>query len=801
MLIHYLKTILRQLFRNKLFSFITISGLAIGIGCTILIGLFVSDEFSFDRFHTKSERIYRLTQEFSAPGEHSHVPYAGPLVGPALAEEFSGIEQVTQLGITAPVMLGFDQTYVVPEGSETYYATPNIFDVFTFPLIAGNPVNALSNPYSIVLTESLAERLTGKTNPVGEFLYYHVHGQERQALQITGIIEEVPSNSHLQFEALVSFSTLEEINRNNSGWNNQFISTYLLLREGQEPATIEDRLDDFLVKHLGSTEASARSVALQTLHDVHLRSSHLDSDRALRGDLQLVLLLLGIAIGIILMASINFINLATARSVDRAREIGVRKSFGAERKQLIKQFLSESFLFSFTALIIGLLLVEMVLPGYNAFVNKELHINYTQNWILFISFAVFIGFMSGIYPALFLSMFQPINALKGKLGTGIRSHALRKVLVVAQFSIAILLFISTGIVFQQLHYIQNKDLGFQRDQVLYTVIPSNTPGGNEHFKQELLNHSTISTVGRAVVRPLYNVKSDFPNTPTYAELDGEMIQPETALRRLEVGYGFLEAFEMELIAGRTLTEERSTDATEAFILNETAVREIGWSSPDEAIGKAFQFDGQQGTIIGVLKDFNFESLHSDILPFVVRYNRFSPMVFVKISPENIPATVAYIQQTWEKYSTSKEAFNYQFMDEIYNQYYSPEKSLQTILLAFALLAIFITCLGVFGLTLFNVEKRKKEIGIRKVLGASARSVVSLLSSEMLLLFLVANSIAWPLAYFGMNTWLENFAYRINPGIAVFLLGGLAVGLITFIILSYQSLKAAQTNPIDTLRHS
>jgi len=801
MLIHYLKTILRQLFRNKLFSFITISGLAIGIGCTILIALFVSDEFSFDRFHTKSERIYRLTQEFSAPGEQSHVPYAGLLVGPALAEEFSGIEQVTQLGITAPVMLGFDQTYVVPKGSETYYATANIFDVFTFPLIAGNPVNALSTPYSIVLTESLAEKLTGKANPVGEFLYYNVHGQERQALQITGIIEEVPSNSHLQFEALVSFSTLEEINRNNSGWNNQFTSTYLLLREGQEPATIEDRLHNFLEKHLGSTEASTRSLALQALHDVHLRSSHLDSDRALRGDLQLVLLLLGIAIGIILMASINFINLATARSVDRAREIGVRKSFGAERKQLIKQFLSESVLFSFTALIIGLFLVEMVLPGYNAFVNKELHIDYTQTWILFICFTVFIGFMSGIYPALFLSMFQPINALKGKLGTGIKSHALRKVLVVAQFSIAILLFISTGIVFQQLHYIQNKDLGFQRDQVLYTVIPSNTPGGNELFKQELLNHSTISAVGRAVVRPLYNVKSDFPNTPTYAELDGEMIQPEAALRRLEVGYGFLEAFEMELLAGRTLMEERPTDATEAFILNETAVREIGWSSPDEAIGKAFQFDGQQGTIIGVLKDFNFESLHSDILPFVVRYNRFSPMVFIKIAPENIPATVAYIQQTWEKYSTSKEAFNYQFMDEIYNQYYSPEKSLQVILLVFALLAIFITCLGVFGLTLFSVEKRKKEIGIRKVLGASAGSVITLLSTEMLLLFLVANSIAWPLAYFGMSTWLENFAYRISPGISAFLLGGLAVGLITFIILSYQSLKAAQANPIDTLRHS
>ncbi len=801
MLIHYLKTILRQLFRHKLFSFITITGLAIGIGCTILIGLFINDEFSFDRFHTNSDRIYRLTQEFNAPGEQTHVPYAGPAIGPALVQEFSGIEQVTQLGITAPVMLGFNESFVVPQGSETYYATDNFFDVFSFPLLSGNPQAALSDPYSIVITKSLAERLIGETNPVGEFLYFNVHGQERQALKITGILEKVPSNSHLQFEALVSFSTLEEINQSNPGWNEQFMSTYLLLRDDQDAATIESGLHDFLVKHEGATKASTRSFFLQTLHDIHLRSAHLDSDRAIRGDLQLVLLLLGIALGIILMASINFMNLATARSVDRAREIGVRKSFGAQRKQLIKQFLSESVLFAFTALIISLFLVEMALPAYNSFVGKELHINYLQTGFLFIGFTVLIGLMSGIYPALFLSLFKPIHVLKGRLGTGTRSHSLRKVLVVSQFSIAILLFISTGIVFQQINYIQNKDLGFERDRVLYTVIPSNTPGGNELFKQELLQHSNISSVGRAVVRPLYSVKSDFPNTPTYAELNGEMIQPETTLRWLEVGYGFLEAFEMELLAGRAFSEDRPTDATEAFILNETAIQEIGWDSPDEAIGKAFQYDGQQGTIIGVLKDFNFESLHSDILPFVVRYNKFSPMVFVKVAPENIPSTVAYIQQTWEKHSTSKEAFNYQFMDEIYTQYYTPEKNLQTILFAFALLAILITCLGVFGLTLFSVEQRKKEIGIRKVLGASSKSVVALLSREMLLLFLVANSIAWPLAYYGMNTWLENFAYSISTGITSFLFGGLLVGFITFMILSYQSLKAAHTNPIDTLRHS
>ncbi|MCG8373244.1 MAG: ABC transporter permease [Balneolales bacterium] len=801
MLAHYIKTIVRQLFRYKFFSFITITGLAIGIACTVLISLYVYDEYSFDRFHSNANHIYRLTQEFKAPGEQSHVPYAGPLVGPALVHEFPGIEQVTQLGITAPVMLGFNETYVVPEGSETYYATPTFFEVFTFPLSSGNPATALSNPYSIVITESLAKKLLGDTEPVGQFLYFNVHGQERQALQITGILQKIPSKSHLQFEALVSFSTLEDINRNNPGWSNQFVSTYLLLRDGQQVSSIEDKLHDFLVKHEGSTKASTRSFFLQPLPEIHLRSNHLNSDRAIRGDLQLVILLLGIAVGIILMASINFMNLATARSVHRAREIGVRKSFGAQRKQLMKQFLSESIAFALLALVIGLFLVEILLPTYNTFVDKALHIPYKEAWYLFIGFAVLTGLFSGIYPALFLSLFQPVNVLKGKPGAGIRNHGLRKVLVVFQFSIAILLFISTGIVFQQLDYIQKKDLGFENERVLYTVIPSGTPWENELFKQELLQHSNISSVGRAVVRPLYSVASDFPNTPTLAEINGKMIQTETALRWLEVGYGFLETFEMQLLAGRTFSEDRATDATEAFILNETAIAEIGWSSPQEAIGKAFEYDGQKGHVIGVLKDFNFESLHSSILPFVVRYNRFSPMVFVKIGPENIQNTVTYVQQTWEKHSTSKEPFNYQFMDEIYSQYYTSEKNLQTILFAFASLAVFITCLGVIGLTVFTVEQKKKEIGIRKVLGASSKNVVGLISRETLLLFTIANMVAWPLAYYGMNTWLKNFAYQVNLGIYSFLLGAFLVGFITFLILGFQSLKAAQTNPIDTLRYS
>ena len=800
MLIHYLRTTIRHLFRHKLYAGITITGLAIGIACSILIGLYVYDEFDYDRFHTRAERIYRLTQAYTAPGEQTHLPYVGPSVGPALMNELPGIEQTVQWGITAPVMLGYEETYIVPAGTETYYTTPTVFEVFTFPLIAGDPATALTEPYTIVLSESLAHRFFGDADPLGQLLYFNVHGRERQALRVTGILDAVPSTSHLQFEALVSFATLEAINRDNPAWEAQWVATYLLLEEKGLAAQLERQLHDFMVNHVGETQAATRTLHLQPLLDIHLYAENLDADRARRGDRQLVLLLLAIAVGIILMASINFMNLATARSADRAREIGVRKSFGAHRRQLMFQFLSESVLFAGIALLIGLVLVELALPAYNTFTGKALRIVYDEIWYGLLGFAVVVGILSGAYPALFLSVFQPIDVLKGRLGGGTRRGGLRKVLVVIQFSIATLLLIATGVVYQQLRYIQEKDLGFEKAGVLQTVIPSGRPGGNDLFKQELLHHPNILQVGRAVVRPLYEMHSSFPTTPTLAEVDGEMIQPETPLRQLEVGYDFLEAFAMRLLAGRSFSEDRPTDATEAFILNEAAVRAVGWASPEEALGKTLHYDEQRGTVIGVLADFHFESLHATILPFVLRFNKYSPMVFVKIGPGAVPETIVHIRQIWEKYTTSKEPFHYQFMDEVYDDHYTPEKKLQTILMSFALLALFITCLGVLGLTAFTIEGRKKEIGIRKVLGASAANLVALVSKEMLRLFVLSNLLAWPLAYYGMNYWLANFAYRADPGVLSFVVSGLLVGVITFATMGYQAFKAAQANPVDTLRH-
>ncbi len=799
MLKNYLKIAFRNLFRYKTFSMINIVGLAIGMACSILIVLYVYDAYRYDRFHENADRIYRVTHEFTGQAEQRHIPYVAPSVGPALADEFPGVAQAVRLGVTAPVMLGYDETYIVPEGTETYYAAPNIFDVFTFSVASGNPAAALAEPYSIVLTETLARRFFAENDPVGKFLEFQVHGRERQALKVTGVLEDVPENSHLQFACLVSFATLEDIYRDNPAWNEQQVATYLMLNENAAPASVESQLDNFLLKLGGKALADASKLHLQPMLDIHLHSAGLDSDRAIRGNLQIIVLLLSVAVGVILIAGVNFMNLSTARAADRAREIGVRKSLGAAKIQLAVQFLGESVLLATIAMFLCLGLVELALPSYNAFTEKTLAISYAAAWPILLGFAVFIGLFSGAYPAFVLSIFQPVHALKGRSASE-KSQKMKKLLVTLQFALAILLFISVGIVYRQLDYIQNKDLGFQKSQVLQTVIPSSSKSGNDLFKHELLRHAQILEVGRAVVRPLYDMKSNFPSTPTLAEIDGEISRRETALRKLEVGYDFLEVFDMRLLAGRSFSEAFATDATEGFILNETAVRAIGWGSPEEALGKALHYDGRDGNIIGVLADFHFESLHSSILPFVLVFNRFSPMVFIKIAPEATAATIAQIEQVWEKHSTSKEPFNYQFMDAYYSSFYAAETKLQTLLTNFAILAILITCLGVLGLTLFSVEQRKKEIGVRKVLGATAASVTALLSKDFVKLALAANILAWPVAWFLMRKWLENFAYRAEITWSVFAFAGALALLIALLTVSTQAIRAASANPVVSLRH-
>ncbi len=798
MLHHYFKSAFRHFLRNKRHAIINVSGLAIGIASTILISLYVMDEWSFDRFHENADRIFRLTLENEELSQQSHQPYVNLSTGQQIKETIAGVEDVVQLGITAPILLGFDGQYIVPEGSETYFSQKNFFDLFSFPFVAGDPSTALETPYSIIITKSLANKLFSEKDPMNQSLAFQVHGQERQELTVTGVLNDIPNNSHIQFECLVSFKTLEDINRNNPNWAEQTFSTYLLIKNQQQKEELENQINE-LEYAMASHKSQQSALHLQALNDIHLNSSHLEGDRAIKGDKQLVFILAMIALGILLIASFNFINLTTARSTDRMKEIGVRKSFGASRSILIKQFLGESMLICFIALITALLITETFLPFYNNFVGKNLLIAYGEVWPILIGFGLMLGLLSGGYPAIYLSKLKPVKIFKGQTIAGSTKSHSRRLFVIAQFAIATTLILATTVVWKQMDFIRQKDLGFQKDQVIYTVIPSNRPTGNQQFKRELLEHTQILEVGRAVVRPLYDVNTNFPLSPTLAEVGGEMIQPNIALRKIEIGYDFIETFDMRLLAGRTFDENIASDASQAFIINETALKAIGYQSANQALNRPIKYDGKEGTIIGILEDFHFEGMHQEIMPFVMVYNRFSPMVFIKIKPTQQAATIAHLQKTWEKHSTSKEAFNYNFMDEFYENQYEAENKLGMVLSAFGVLAIFLTFLGMLGLTTFSIEKRRKELGIRKVLGASVNSLIRLLSKETLVLLFIGNLIAWPLAWNFMNRWLQNFAYHSSLGVQHFFLVFLIIALITLSIVVYITSRAASRNPMEALQ--
>ena len=799
---NYFKTALRNFTRQTGYTLISVFGLAIGIASSLLIVLYVLDAFSFDQFHAQGDRIYRLLHTKTEQGEQATFPSASPLAASEMEAEFPAIEEAVRMGFTAPVRLGYEGQNIVPEGSETWFATPNILSVFSFPSIAGDLDKSLAEPYSIVLTEALAKRLFGEVDPLGKVLEFHVYGRDEKPLQVTGLLKDVPANSHLQFECLVSFATLEAINpqqfQKDLTWDLQNTFAYLLLKEERAIEELQAQFPSFLERHTGTDFAADSEFELQSLADIHLHSAHIEGDRAKRGDWQLLMVLIAVAMGILLVAIINYVNLATARSAKRAQEIGVRKTLGADRQQLVIQFLIESTVLALVALGAGLVMMEMALPHFTAFTDKSIFLDYSGTWYLLLAFGLALGLLAGLYPAFYLSVFRPVDVLKGNTLLG-SSGRLRKGLVVVQFTVACLLFIATGAVWEQMEFIQQKDLGLEKEQVLQTVIPSNRSSGNEAFQQELLQHPNILHTGRATVRPLYDMQAETPSTPVLVEKEDELVQPSIALRKMEIGYGFPETFGMELLAGRTFTPTISSDASEAFLLNETAIQNIGWKNQEDALGKTLVYEGRKGNVIGVVKDFHFESLHSTILPFVMVFNKYSPMVFIKIKPDDTPNTLAYIEKTWEKHATTPDPFHYTFMSDYYENTYSQEQQLQTILCLFALLGIFIACLGVLGLTAFTVEQRLKEIGVRKILGASATSIVQLLSADFLKLILPAFALSVVLAWHFIKQWLMNFAYHIELSGWVFIGAGALVIMAVVGTVALQSLKAALGNPVESLR--
>ncbi len=800
MLRNYLKTTFRNLQRQKTQSTINILGLAIGLTCCILILLFVRDELSFDKFNENHDRIYRVTRRWiNEDGVVSlHLGFVAPPIGPLLKNDFPEIEQAVRLIETSGMLVSHGDTYF--EEDSFFFAEENVFEVFSLKMIKGDPGTALTDPLTVVISEEMARKYFGSEDPVGSTMRVEAQGQAA-GLKVTGVIQSLPHNSHFHADILASFKTYEAIvgDQEMQSWASNNYATYILMPKNYDIRILQKQLDAFIDRHVDGETSKSTQLILQPLTDIHLHS-HLDAEIEPNSDITYVYIFSVIALFVLLIAAINFMNLSTARSSHRAKEVGLRKVVGANRSQLIKQFLSESLLTVFAGLAVALILVSLLLPRFNQFINRELSLNFLENIGLLAGLfmaGVFVGIVSGLYPALFLSAFQPARVLKGTKEQRRRKLSLRTVLVVFQFAISIVLIICVGGVTSQLKYIQNINLGFNEEQVV--VLPSSPQISSqlESVKTQLYENPNVISVSAAKRVP----SGRLLDSAGARVIRGEKSEPlNFMIAHLRVDHDYIPTFGMELAAGRNFFREMPTDAANAFILNETAVKEIGWASPQDAIGKEFVYGMAEGQIIGVVKDFHFESVHHAIVPIVLDLSSSSlNQVAVRISPNDIPGTMAFLQNKWREFRP-KYPFSYYFVDERFDQQYRSEKRILQLFSYFAFLAIFIACMGLFGLALFTAEQSIKEIGIRKVLGASVSSIVFFFSKEFSKWVLLANIIGWPVAYFAMRKWLENFAYRTSLNLWIFLLAGALALFIALFTVSFHSVKAAVADPVKSLRY-
>ncbi|MCG3120619.1 MAG: hypothetical protein ALAOOOJD_03400 [bacterium] len=805
MLKNYLKIALRNLLKYKVYSFINVLGLAVGMASCILILLYVRDELSYDRHHEHAEQIYRVTREwFNSDGSTSlHLGHVAPPIGPLLKNDFPDILQMARINSGGNPLLRYqDQVF---QEERFYFADPNIFEIFTLPLLHGDPKQALADPNSVVLTPAMAKKYFGSAEPLGKVINFN----QQVDLKVTGVMQEIPANSHFHFDFLGSLKLPEQIfgEREFKNWSSNNYATYLLFSKNYSTANFLQAIPAFIGRHHpdGEKAIPQTTLHLQRLTDIHLHSQ-LDSEIEANGNMMYVYIFAAIAVFLLLIACINFMNLATARSANRAREVGLRKVVGAERQQLIKQFLGETVVLAFIALLLAVVFVELALPQFNAFAGKELALRSQSALFIFgslLGVALFVGIVAGSYPAFFLSHFQPVAVLKGqKIGS--TKSRFRSMLVVFQFAISIILIVGMGVVYNQLEYCRTKNLGLNKEHIV--VLP--VSAGEEIARRypdmcnQLLQHPHIAGVAASKRVP----SGRLLDSSGGRLLDGEKSTPlEFRIANVRVDHNFIPTYGMQMAAGRNFSTAFPTDSTEAFILNETAVKKIGWAAPETAVDKPFEYGNRQGRIIGVVKDFNYESLHQPITPIVMLIAPSSfNTVSVKIRanrPADLAATLDFLKQKWQEYRPDFP-FQYSFLDERYERLYQSEHRLGQIFGTFSLLAVFIACLGLFGLASYTAEQRTKEIGIRKVLGASVGNIVLLLSKEFTRLVTVATFVSWPLAYYAMNRWLQEFAYRINlhQQSGTFLLAAALALAIALLTVSFQSIKAALGNPIKALRY-
>ncbi|MBX7150402.1 ABC transporter permease [bacterium] len=787
---NYLKIAFRNLVKHKHYSLINIFGLSVGLAVCTLMVMYIQHEFSYDQFHSENNKIYRVVNYLQLDPT-SNFARTAPLLAPTLKSDFSEIEASGRLFKFIGNVRSGDRQF---QENSFFFADPDIFKIFSFEWIEEKPSAAQERPNTVVLSASAAKKYFGDQNAVGQILMI----RDSIPLTVAGVVQDMPTNSHFHFDFLASFATWKAMapERQLNTWRNNIYYTYIKLHDAAFRYSLEQQLPFFVKKYI-DPEGSVQ-LDLQPLTGIHL-NSHLKNELEPNGSLQNTYIFSAIAFFVLLLACINYMNMATARSMHRMKEIGLRKVVGAGRGELIRQYLGESILLCAISFLIALGLVEWVLPYFNSFTGKDLSLQWLSNPVMaliVVLLVMTVGLLAGIYPALYLSGLKPSESLKGRSGLANRSTlGVRKVLIIFQFTAAVALMIGTGVVYQQLQFVRSQNLGFEKEQIV--VVPflwdKLVQDRYETLKKELISESSILSV---------TATGDIPgrmSTHMSYWTEGMNDDESLGINLLTVDPDFVKTYQSKILAGRDFFNDSQADWKTSFIVNEAAVRQSGWSSAQDAIGKRFAMN-EDGRIIGVINDFHFNSLHETIEPLVLAiWPSWNGYVSIRVDMNRASDAVTAIQSIWKKVLPTRPCEYFFLNDDLDRQYRADEKFSATVMI-FAAMSVFIACLGLLALASFATQQRTKEIGIRKVLGATVPGIVVEMSKDFMKLVVTANVVAWPIAYYTMSVWLEDFAYRISVGIGIFLLATVVSLALAFITVSALSMRAANANPVSALKY-
>lgn len=813
MITNYLKTAFRNLIRNKTISFINLIGLAIGLAASLTIAMWVFDELSYDQFHEHADNIYRIERDIHFQGQDFKVPVTGAIFGKTILQDYPEVIDMCRIDLTE---LSVENSDGILFNEMIHFADTSFFRVFTFPLQYGDPNTALQEPRSVVLSPKMALKYFNEANPVNEVIQLELEG-EMISFKVTGVFEKLPSNKHFQFEIMASFSSLADYYGESTldSWVSNYLYTYFLLQDGSDKNVLESKFEplinekilpayaSFLSAEDGDDDSSMK-LFLRPLTDIHL-SSGLMWDIEVQGDMATVYIFSIVSLLILLIACFNFMSLSTAQANTRSLEVGIRKTIGSSKSELIRQFMGESLLIVLIAFVLALGIIQIILPSFNNLTEKSLSVSMFLDPIYFMVLVlVVVGttMISGSYPSFYLAAIKPILVLKGRLQGRDGRYTFRQVMVVIQFAISIALIVGTTTAMKQLNYLQNKPLGYDKENLLVLNVESDYVRKHfEAFKSDLLKHPSVMVVSSSSKVP---AEREYSDTGWESDKQHDLFLS----RQFAVNWDFFETYRLEMAAGRSFDQTFATDKNFKVIINETAAKKIGYSDPGEAIGGKWHSEWLQqevdststGTIIGVVKDFHFQSLRNKLEPLtIILHEDWMNRISIRIDNDSQEQTLAFIEETWKDHFPDIQ-YDYSFIDDYLTRFYRTDEKLQSILFVFTLLAIFIACLGLFGLAIFVARRRVKEIGIRKTLGASTRSIIFLLSKSFTKWVLIANLIAWPTAWYFMDQWLSAFTYRTEISAWIFISSGLIVFVIALGTVAYRSYVAAKRNPIESLQY-